>query len=183
MNPTELVLVTAREDPILVLALLVLSTSWLATTLGALVRVLVGWRHGQPPPLAAVAASSGVEGALAWRLARDAATQVTEERALRWSRTLRALAVIGATGPMVGLLAAVRGLVTGLRAYAGCGGGIGEFSAGIAEALVCVAWGALIGIASLCSWAWASSRADRERAAPSGATQELLGQIGRDRSV
>jgi hypothetical protein len=171
MNPTELVRAAAGRD--LFLALAGLSLLWLATTLAALGRVLASWRHGQPPPPVAAAASSGVGAALAWRLSREAATQVVEDRTLRWSRALRALAVISATGPMVGLLAAAHGLVAGLRAYAGCGGGIGDFSAGIAEALVCSAWGALIGIAALCSWAWASSRSDRERSAVGSASLGL----------
>lgn len=68
-------------------------------------------------------------------------------------RGLSGLATIGATAPFVGLFGTVVGIINAFRGMALTGsGGIGAVSAGIAEALVCTAFGLFVAVPAV--WAY-----------------------------
>jgi biopolymer transport protein ExbB/biopolymer transport protein TolQ len=68
-------------------------------------------------------------------------------------RGLSGLATIGATAPFVGLFGTVVGIINAFRGMALTGsGGIGAVSAGIAEALVCTAFGLFVAVPAV--WAF-----------------------------
>jgi biopolymer transport protein ExbB/TolQ len=76
-------------------------------------------------------------------------------------RGLGALATIGSTAPFVGLLGTVAGIITAFQAMAATGsGGLGSVSAGIAEALVTIAFGLLVAIPAVMTFNYLSHRVE-----------------------
>jgi biopolymer transport protein ExbB len=76
-------------------------------------------------------------------------------------RGLGALATIGSTGPFVGLLGTVAGIITAFQAMAATGsGGLGAVSAGIAEALITTAFGLLVAIPAVMMFNYLTNRVE-----------------------
>ncbi|HEY7817084.1 MAG TPA: MotA/TolQ/ExbB proton channel family protein, partial [Vicinamibacteria bacterium] len=85
------------------------------------------------------------------------------------------LATIGATGPFVGLLGTVIGIINAFRGMALTGsGGIGAISAGIAEALITTAVGLFVAIPAVWAFNYLTTRVEQFTVEMDNSASELL---------
>jgi biopolymer transport protein ExbB/biopolymer transport protein TolQ len=90
-------------------------------------------------------------------------------------RGLSGLATIGATGPFVGLLGTVIGIINAFRGMALTGsGGIGAISAGIAEALITTAVGLFVAIPAVWAFNYLTTRVEQFTVEMDNSASELL---------
>jgi biopolymer transport protein ExbB len=94
-------------------------------------------------------------------LARRELQRQADATSQKLRRGLSGLASIGSTGPFVGLLGTVLGIIEAFAGIAENGsGGIGAVSAGIAEALVVTAFGLMVAIPAVLCFNFLTTRAD-----------------------
>jgi biopolymer transport protein ExbB/biopolymer transport protein TolQ len=90
-------------------------------------------------------------------------------------RGLSGLATIGATAPFVGLFGTVVGIINAFRGMALTGsGGIGAVSAGIAEALVCTAFGLFVAVPAVWAFNYFTTKVEGFNVEMDNSSSELI---------
>jgi biopolymer transport protein ExbB/biopolymer transport protein TolQ len=90
-------------------------------------------------------------------------------------RGLSGLATIGATAPFVGLFGTVVGIINAFQGIALTGsGGIGAVSAGIAEALVCTAFGLFVAVPAVWAFNYFSTKVEGFNVEMDNSSSELI---------
>ena len=93
-------------------------------------------------------------------------------------RGLNLLATVGSTGPFVGLLGTVVGIINAFQSMAMTGsGGLGTVSAGIAEALVTTAFGLLVAIPAVMAYNSMQGWVEAQMVDMSESSNELLDAV------
>lgn len=92
-----------------------------------------------------------------------------------FKKGLGGLATIGSTAPFVGLFGTVVGIINSFRGMAITGsGGLGAVSAGIAEALVCTAFGLFVAIPAVWMYNYFMNRIERFNVEMGNSGEEIL---------
>jgi biopolymer transport protein ExbB/biopolymer transport protein TolQ len=90
-------------------------------------------------------------------------------------RGLSGLATIGATAPFVGLYGTVVGIINAFQGIALTGsGGIGAVSAGIAEALVCTAFGLFVAVPAVWAFNYFTTKVENFNVEMDNSASELI---------
>lgn len=90
-------------------------------------------------------------------------------------RGLPVLATVASTAPFVGLLGTVLGIITAFQGMAAAGsGGLGEVSAGIAEALVTTAFGLFVAILAVWLYNYFTARIEYFQVEMTNSASELM---------
>lgn len=111
--------------------------------------------------LAEVVSSGLREGNQGYKAMEKAMEETAFELAARLSRKIEYLSVIGAVGPMLGLLGTVWGMIQAFAEFAAkANPSPADFAPSISEALVTTFFGLLVAIPAIVAFAWFRNRID-----------------------
>jgi len=143
----------------------------------------------EPSFLAFVLEAGLAEADGGWPAVEKAAEDASADQSARLFRKIEYLSVIGAIGPMLGLLGTVIGMILAFRKVAGAEGVIPpaelprELAGGIYLALVTTVEGLIVAIPSLAAFAFFRNRVDQLVAEVSYVAQHVFAPLKRSRAA
>jgi len=143
----------------------------------------------EPSFLAFVLEAGLAEADGGWPAVEKAAEDASADQSARLFRKIEYLSVIGAIGPMLGLLGTVIGMILAFRKVAGAEGVIPpaelprELAGGIYLALVTTVEGLIVAIPSLAAFAFFRNRVDQLVAEVSYVAQHVFAPLKRSRTA